>query len=191
MNMNNWTISRRIIAGFTITALITVALGVFSLWRLTGLAQNIADIADNSLPSVVALGEIANLSRDNLISLLQIGGDVSAERSTQLEQKIAANSARRGELIKTYEGSLIADDEDRRLFEESNRALETMTTSRNRALDLLRENKVEESRKRSKRSSSPTMKNISGRSMPTLSITTSLERPPPTPVRTPRLLASA
>jgi methyl-accepting chemotaxis protein len=145
--MNNWTISRRIIAGFTTMLLISVALGVFALWRLTGLAQNIADIADNSLPSVVALGEIANLSRDNLISLLQIGGDVSAERSTQLEQKIAANSARRGELIKTYEGSLIADDEDRRLFEESNRALETMITSRNRALDLLRENKVEESRK--------------------------------------------
>ena len=133
--MNNWTISRRIIAGFITMLLITVALGLFALWRLTGLAQNIADIADDSLPSVVALGEIANLSRDNLISLLQLGGDVSAERSTQLEQKIAANSARRGELIKTYEGSLIADDEDRRLF-EINRALETMTASRNRALEL-------------------------------------------------------
>jgi methyl-accepting chemotaxis protein len=145
--MNNWTISRRIIAGFMTLLLISAVLGVFALWRLTGLAQNIADIADNSLPSVVALGEITNLSRDNLISLLQIGGEGSAERNTQLEQKIAANSARRGELIKTYEGGLIGDDEDRRLFEESNRALETMTTSRNRALDLLRENKVEESRK--------------------------------------------
>ena len=50
-------------------------------------------------------------------------GIVSAERSTQLEKKIAANSARQvDELIKTYEGSLIADDEDRRVFEESNRA---------------------------------------------------------------------
>jgi methyl-accepting chemotaxis protein len=147
MNMNNWTIARRIIAGFIIMVLITVALGVFALWRLTGLAQNVADIADDSLPSVVALGEIANLSRDNLISLLRINGDESAERNAHLEQKIAANSARREELLKNYEAALIADDEDRRLLEESNRALETMTTSRNRALELLKQNKVEESQK--------------------------------------------
>jgi methyl-accepting chemotaxis protein len=147
MNMNNWTISRRIIAGFTTMVLITVALGVFALWRLTGLAHNIADVADNSLPSVVALGDIANLSRDNLISLLRLSGEGSAERNAQLEQKIAANSTRREELIKNYEATLIANDEDRRLFEESNRALETMTTSRNRALELLKQSKPEESRK--------------------------------------------
>ena len=69
---------------------------------------------------------------------MQIGGDVSAERSTQLEQKIAANSARRGELIKTYEGSLIADDEDRRLFEEIKCTRNVMTASRGRALELLK-----------------------------------------------------
>ncbi len=42
MTMNNWTISRRVIAGFATMLLIIVALGVFALWRLTGLAQNIA-----------------------------------------------------------------------------------------------------------------------------------------------------
>ncbi len=48
--MNTWTISRRIIAGFTTMLLITVALGVFALWRLTGLAQNIADIGGQHPP---------------------------------------------------------------------------------------------------------------------------------------------
>ena len=46
--MNNWTISRRVIAGFAVMLLIIVALGVFALWRLTGLAQNVADLADRS-----------------------------------------------------------------------------------------------------------------------------------------------
>ena len=87
--MNNWTISRRIIAGFITMLLITVALGLFALWRLTGLAQNIADIADNTLPSVLSLGEIANLSRDNLISLLQIDEDRigRAKHATRAENR--------------------------------------------------------------------------------------------------------
>ena len=55
--MNNWTISRRVIAGFATMLLIIVALGVFALWRLMGLAQNIAYLADSSLPSVLMLNE--------------------------------------------------------------------------------------------------------------------------------------
>jgi methyl-accepting chemotaxis protein len=146
MNMNNWTISRRIIAGFTTMVLITVALGVFALWRLTGISQNIAYLADNTLPSVLLLREAGDVSRDNLVSLLQIDETGSAERNTQLEQKIAANTTRRDELLKDYE-PLVSDDEDRRLYEEAKRARDIMTASRSRALELLKENKAEESRK--------------------------------------------
>ena len=50
MTMKNWTISRRVIAGFATMLLIIIALGVFALWRLTGLAQNVADLADSQSP---------------------------------------------------------------------------------------------------------------------------------------------
>ena len=70
--MNTWTISRRIIVGFAVIVLITLALGLFALWRLTGLAEDIAYVADNSVPSILMLREAGNVSRDNLISLLQI-----------------------------------------------------------------------------------------------------------------------
>ena len=53
--MNNWTISRRVIAGFAVMLLIIVALGVFALWRLTDLAEDIAYVADNSVPSILTL----------------------------------------------------------------------------------------------------------------------------------------
>jgi methyl-accepting chemotaxis protein len=145
MTMSNWTISRRIIAGFVTMVLIAVALGAFALWRLTGLAQNVADLADHTLPRLLTLREFANQSRDNLVWTLQVEPG-SSDRNTQLEQQIAAGTARRDDLFKTYEG-MIADGEDRRLFEEVSRARDAMTASRTRALELLRENKADEAQK--------------------------------------------
>ena len=147
MTMNNWTISRRVIAGFAVMLLIIIALGVFALWRLTGLAQNVADLADRSSPSVLLLNEASKVSRGNLIDLLQIDATGSSERNAALEQRIAANTVRRDELLKSYEDrGLIADDEDRRLFQDVQRAKEIMTASRTRAIELAREGKADESR---------------------------------------------
>ena len=93
--MNNWTISRRVIAGFAIMLLIIVALGMFALWRLMGLAEDIAYVADNSVPSILILREAGNRSRDNLISFLQIDPSNPTERNSMLQQKISTNDARR------------------------------------------------------------------------------------------------
>ena len=145
-NMNNWTISRRVIAGFAAMLLIIVTLGVFALWRLMGLAEDIAYVADNSVPSILTLREAANISRDNLILLLQIDPSNTTDRNSVLEQKISTNGARRDELIKSYE-SLISDAEDRQLYEEIKRTSDVARASRRRALELLKENKVDEFRK--------------------------------------------
>ena len=144
--MNNWTISRRVIAGFAAMLLIIVTLGVFALWRLMGLAEDIAYVADNSVPSILTLREAGNISRDNLILLLQIDPSNTTDRNSVLEQKISTNGARRDELIKSYE-SLISDAEDRRLYEEIKRTSDVARASRGRALELLKENKVDEFRK--------------------------------------------
>ena len=146
MTMKTWTISRRVIAGFATMLLIIIALGVFSLWRLTGLAQNLAYLADNALPSILLLEESASLSRDNLISLERLDPSNTAARNAELEQKIATNKARVDELQKTYE-ALISDAEDRRLFEETKRARDAMATARTQALELVHEGKTEKSQK--------------------------------------------
>ena len=144
--MNNWTISRRVIAGFAAMLLIIVTLGVFALWRLMGLAEDIAYVADNSVPSILTLSEAGNISRANLILLLQIDPSNTTDRNSVLEQKISTNGARRDELIKSYE-SLISDAEDRQLYEEIKRTSDVARASRGRALELLKENKVDEFRK--------------------------------------------
>ena len=144
--MSTWTISRRIVLGFAVIVLITLALGLFALWRLTGLAGDIAYVADNSVPSILTLKEAGNVSRDNLILLLQMDPSNAADRNSVLEQKISTNTARRDELIKSYEG-LLSDAEDRRLYDEIKRTRDAMTASRGRAMELLKANKVDEFRK--------------------------------------------
>ena len=129
MTMNHWTISRRVIAGFAAMLLIIVTLGVFALWRLMGLAEDIVYVADNSVPSILTLREAANISRDNLILLLQIDPSDTTDRNSVLEQKISTNGARRDELIKSYE-SLISDAEDRRLYEKIKRTSDVARASR-------------------------------------------------------------
>ena len=96
---------------------------------------------------MLLLNEASKVSRGNLIDLLQIDVTGSSERNAALEQRIAANTVRRDELLKSYEDrGLIADDEDRRLFQEVQRAKEIMTASRTRAIELAREGKADESR---------------------------------------------
>src|SRR6516165_10862788 len=79
--------------------------------------------------------------RDNLISMLQIDPEGSAERNTQLEEKITANAARREELFTLYEG-VISDEKERRLFEEASPArllpkmIPAMTNSGRRAIPM-------------------------------------------------------
>ena len=127
--MSTWTISRRIIVGFAVIVLITLALGLFALSRVTGLEEDIAYVADNSVPSILTLRETGNVSRDNLILLLQIDPSGAADRNAALEQKIATNAARADELIKSYE-PLVSNDEDRRLYNEIKRTHDVMLASR-------------------------------------------------------------
>ena len=101
--MNDWTISRRVIAGFAVMLLIIVALGVFALWRLNGLAQDVAGSLSSRPPSASLSNEASKVSRGNLIDLLQIDATGSSERNAALEQRIAANTVRRDELLKSYE----------------------------------------------------------------------------------------
>ena len=117
-------------------------------------------LADNTLPSVLLLEETANLSRDNLISLERIDPSAPAERNAELEQKITTNRSRVDELQKNYE-SLISDEDDRRLFEETKRARDTMAAAALKALELLHEGKSEESQKMTEDVIVPRLRKIS------------------------------
>ena len=144
--MNSWTISRRIIFGFAAMLLIAVVLGAVALWRLAGVSQSVAQLADNTLPSILALREYAGATRDNIFTILLYADAEPGDQRKALEDRISANRTRIDELIKIYE-PLISDREDGRLFEEAKRTRAAFITIRTRYLDLVRQGKAEEHKK--------------------------------------------
>lgn len=144
--MNSWTISRRISAGFASVLIITLLLGVFALWRLHSLREDLTELADNSLPSVLLLNETGSLSRDNMILVQRFYHADVEDRRQKIEQLIAEKRDRIDALYRQYE-PLLSDSEDRRLFEESKRTRTVFSETRGRAMELIRQGKSEEARK--------------------------------------------
>ena len=144
--MNSWTISRRIIFGFAAMLLISIALGAIALWRLSGVSQSVAHLADNTLPSVLTMREYAGATRDNIFAILRYADAEPGEQRRELEDRIAANRTNVDDLTKQYE-PLISDNEDRRLFEEAKRSRAAFVSVRTRYLDLVRQGKTEEFKK--------------------------------------------
>jgi len=126
---------------------ISAALGGFALWRMEGLSQSIALLSDNTLPSVLTLNECAELARDNIFACQQLAEAGSAEQRKPIEDRIAANRTRVDELFKKYDPALIADNEDRRLFEETKRTREAFVKFRGQYMDLLRQGKADDYKK--------------------------------------------
>ncbi len=145
--MKSWTISRRIIFGFAAMFFISVALGGFALWQLERISRSVVTVADMSLPSVLTLNECAALARDNIFACMQYADAESADQRTAIEERIAANRAHMDELFKQYDPALVADKEDRRLFEETKRSREAFVKVRAAYLELVRQGKIEEQKK--------------------------------------------
>jgi methyl-accepting chemotaxis protein len=145
--MKSWTISRRIVFGFATMVLITAALGIFGLCQLQNASSSLVLIAENSMPSVLTLSEVAGLTRDNIFACQQYAEADSAEQRKVVEDRITANRVRVDELIKKYDQNLVSDNEDRRLFEETKRTREAFVKLRGPYLELVRQGKTEEHKK--------------------------------------------
>lgn len=122
MNMNNWTISRRITAGLSALVLLTLLIGTFAFVRMQEMSQSITSLSDSTMPSLVTLHEISRSARRQAIALDDIATADASGRAS-LQESLAKEQAELKGLIDRYETSLIADEEDRRLFGEVKLAL--------------------------------------------------------------------
>jgi len=145
MNMKNWTIGSRIILGFTVIVLLSLVLGGFSLVRFAGMRVALEDVADNTVPSLVLLGEIGSVSRERTIARLKMSTAAEAEKPA-MRQSIDEAAKEMEGLFAKYE-VLISDPEDRRLFEEIKRAQEAVKATSARIDALERDGNLEEAQK--------------------------------------------
>ena len=96
---------------------------------------------------MLVLNEAANVSRDNLIAFCRSTRRGRPNETPHTSKRSPPTRCAGTNCSRAYEDrGLIADDEDRRLFEEVKRAKEIMTASRSRAIELAHQGKAEESR---------------------------------------------
>ena len=139
--MKNWTISRRIQTGFSIIVLLATAFGAFSLYRINSLKQNILDLGENSIPSIVTLTNASAIVRDTSLSMEQMEGVTDAKAIAQFEREALERKGKIETYFKTYD-KLISDAEDRRIFDSVKNAEEAYFSAYERAYDLMAQGKA-------------------------------------------------
>ncbi len=138
--MNNWTIGRRIVVGYAVVLAITVTLGLLAWVRFSSLQRLANSLLTDSMPGVIALGQIDALRRENF-SLLE------KHILTSDEAGIAAIEKRRREITeetnkayKDYEAT-IATARDRELLEADLRVRARYRDATAKVTELSRANK--------------------------------------------------
>ena len=143
MNLNNWTISRRIISGFIFLLMILLALGIFCLWRVDGLRNNIEGLVDNTLPCVLVLGQCDALRGDVMIQMSSYLSATDAETREAIGKQIEALRVKIEENLSKY-ATLLTDEHERQLFEEIKRTHAEFVTTRRQLMELERQGKSAE-----------------------------------------------
>jgi len=136
MNSTTWTITRRITAGLGVLLLMLVLISALALVRIASLRSSVGGLADEALPSVVLLGEVAaqvqrqQLDRSLLLEALPEEAQALKADIAALEEKVVAALSR-------YERDFISDEESRRLYAPIREAHEAIVATRTKidALD--------------------------------------------------------
>ena len=141
--MQNWTLGRRLSAGFAVVLAILVAQGLFSLYRMGTLQELSAGITEDAMPGVVIAGRIASLSQENNALLARHMVVISADERAVIEKDLARNSADVLAAVTAYEKAL-ERDQDRALFGRLKPVVERVSRIRDeRLLPLSRANSPE------------------------------------------------
>ena len=141
--MKNLTIAHKIIIGFALTLLITVALGVFASMRLTTVRAYSSKITEDNLPGVYEISKADSLIRENMLVLMRQLNSHDAAAIAECDKQMAQI---RDALDLTYTnyGKTIFDPRDKELFDALNAAREEYKKSKDEVLAFSRAMKTEE-----------------------------------------------
>ncbi|MFB4392112.1 methyl-accepting chemotaxis protein [Pseudomonas sp. LS_2] len=116
MHLRNMKIGRRAASLFTLLGVLTLAMGLVSLYETHRMDQATDEIRVTWVPAISALGEVStNLGRVRALTLRSILEDQPAVRQASLAKVVEINQAL-DRSIKEYESTIITAD-DRTLFD--------------------------------------------------------------------------
>ncbi len=127
--MNNWTIAKRLIIGFSISLVVACATGGLAVIELLEIRRDTAVITSDVLPGTALITQAESLVKDNNTLLLQhiIAANVDAMK--EIEEQIAENDRALDGVLKEYAGT-ISRDHDKELFAAIGPALAELRQAR-------------------------------------------------------------
>ena len=129
MNTSGWTITRRITLGLGALLAMLVLISALALLRMASLRGNVGGLAENSLPSVVLLGEVSvrvqrqQLNRSKIL-------DAPVDEAQRLEKDNNALEKEVVGFLDRYESNFVLDDDTRRLYADMRGAHDAIVTTR-------------------------------------------------------------
>jgi methyl-accepting chemotaxis protein len=141
--MKNWTIKRRIIAGFSVVLLLVAILGISTTVLMKQVHAEVALMDSQMMPGVTDLVGVKTVVSENFIKVLQSLLSSKAEDHKRLEAEILAMKERNNQLLDNYEKRIKAP-EDQALFEKLRPLREAYVEGRGKMLALLRDGKMAE-----------------------------------------------
>ena len=142
--MSQWTIAKRLIAGFSAVILVTLLLGGFAFTRLLTIDSDARRIVGDALPGVTAILQMSVNTRENRALMLEhIVAETPAAKAA-IEAAIGERAEANNKTAKAYEATITLD-EDRALFARILEAQKELRAVReNELLPLSREGKTQE-----------------------------------------------
>jgi methyl-accepting chemotaxis protein len=141
--MNNWTIGKRILVGFSTILALVVALALTNVMLLRSINNRQRTILDDALPGMKATAKITDNTAQSQIAVLRhVLVKTDQERKT-FEEKLAALSADNEKLYAELEKT-ISRPEDRAAFEKAKELRAEYAKPRAQVLELSRAGKAEE-----------------------------------------------
>src|SRR5690349_11499322 len=101
--MRNWTIGKRLAMGFGSVVMVTAALGVYTVNRLSAIERQAIEIRDSGVPGLAVFSDIKSLSLTNASLVLRIALSEDEAEIAAFEKVIADGSATTNTLFAEYE----------------------------------------------------------------------------------------
>jgi methyl-accepting chemotaxis protein len=143
--MNTWTIPTRIIGGFVTLVLIALLLGGLCLRALVTMNSHVDLLATNTVPSIVTLNQIVQNNVAARRTIRQLLIDVANDPKAFDAAAADFTAIRReGDRLTGGYGPLVADAQERRLFEAASAARTKLFAATEEALALIGAGKPDE-----------------------------------------------
>jgi methyl-accepting chemotaxis protein WspA len=113
-SMKNWTIGKRLTFGFAGVILITLCVSIYAFTRLEAIQSQATALANDSLPGVVLMGQIAALGEREVALVLQHIKANDDQEVQKLDQELRENREKLNALFKAYEATVFGTEEAER-----------------------------------------------------------------------------